>query len=108
MAIHSALVNTREPLTLVSAAFFFSDTTGTYLTRYLEIILELSGVELDDVETSDVELDDMELDNTHISAEAEVLLKGVELLLSDMAKVNLTVLLLEADSLLVGAFITKP
>ena len=58
---------------------------------------------MDDVETSDVELDDMELDDG-MSAEAEVLLTGVELLLSGTADVNVTVLLLEDDSLCIWCF----
>ena len=72
----------------------------------MEIILELSDVEVDDVETSDVELDDMELDDS-MSAEAEVLLTGLELLLSGTADVDVTVLLSEDDSLVFGVFITK-
>ena len=39
IAIPSALVSTRNPVTLVSKAFFFSWGVGTYWTRYLDVTL---------------------------------------------------------------------
>ena len=50
-------------------------------------------MELDDVKNSDVELDNMKLGDAHITAEPEVLLKSVELLLSSTAEVNITVII---------------
>ena len=66
--------------------FFFSDTTGTYWTRYLEIILELGGVEVDDVQMGGVELeleigvevDDVQMGGVELELEIILELNGVE------------------------------